>query len=172
MSHSAQSFEVCSSGQHDQRNAGSGRQRRKKRYQERNRTLNTLSMSVIFFYVYKDRVSSGNLGGLPHPIWASPPFPTCPLSPVLCPKVFIRLEKTYRYGKRPGSSIRIKQIGSATTMPTGVPRALQQPEFQIARPPNFDYATTSHASMCPTTVMHQRLTNAYCPMPFMSLIRT
>ena len=65
-----------------------------------------------------------------------------------------------------------KQIGSATTIPTGMPRALQQPEFQIARPPNFDYATTSHASMCPTTVMHQRLTNAYCPMPFMSLIRT
>ena len=64
------------------------------------------------------------------------------------------------------------QIGSATTIPTGMPRALQQPEFQIARPPNFDYATTSHASMCPTTVMHQRLTNAYCPMPFMSLIRT
>ena len=64
------------------------------------------------------------------------------------------------------------QIGSATTIPTGVPRALEQPEFQIARPPNFDYATTSHASMCPTTVMHQRLTNAYCPMPFMSLIRT
>ena len=104
------------------------------REQERNRTLNTLSMSVIFFYVYKDRVSSGNLGGLPHPIWASPPFPTCPLSPVLCPKVFIRLEKTYRYGKRPGSSIRISKPAVRLPYQLAMPCALSSLNFKSPDP--------------------------------------